>query len=156
MIVKVFTDTEGSTGVSVSIHSTCSRARIWSHPLQSRSKMAENYWNKMLSCCRYNIWYLVFAELAKQTSEMFVWTVRHDVKMEIKQETIDSPPEPLSKKYKWSFQSLKHSGRSSCWCAVICCILAGRGRRQNLALKNFLQIKKIGTRIYHFGVEFRW
>jgi len=35
---------------------------------------------------------------------------RHDVKAEIKQEIIESPPEPPNKKYKWCFQSSKHSG----------------------------------------------
>jgi len=32
------------------------------------------------------------------------------VKTEIKQETIESPPEPPNKKYKWFFQSSKNSG----------------------------------------------
>jgi len=44
------------------------------------------------------------------TCEMFVLTSRQDVKPEMKQEPIESPPEPPNKKHKWSFQSSKHSG----------------------------------------------
>jgi len=31
--------------------------------------------------------------------------------MEIKQETLDLPPEPPTKKYKWCFQSSRQSGQ---------------------------------------------
>jgi len=41
---------------------------------------------------------------------MLMLNGRHELKVEVKQEIIESPPEPPNKKYKWFFQSSKHSG----------------------------------------------
>jgi len=41
---------------------------------------------------------------------MLMLNDRHELKVEIKQEVIESLPEPPNKKYRWFFPSSKHSG----------------------------------------------